>query len=342
MDILIFGLKFLVLLIFILALFFASKNYFLTRSPLWLFLVMSLSMASLLSGIRFVKELFYPQFTRWEHLIVILELIKINLIPLVTAFLLAAALSIKRDRLSVEFPMDEELCPGIYQGIEQGKIYLIKEETSQRGFLLFLDLISIGYRGLGILRTHPDEIRREYDIEHVPILWMSRLQVGENAIYPSIQVIEEILEEFCENRTPHVIFIERLDYLITQRGFEKTLQFIQKLSSLMYIKKSVALIHIDPLTITERELILIEKETTPLREPGLTVEEDLHELLSYVHEKNIRGTKPNLKQVTKDLHLSRNTAGKRIHGLQLKEMIIVKKKGREKVLEITRKGEKYI
>jgi predicted transcriptional regulator len=342
MDILIVGLKLIVLVNFILALHFALKNHSLTRSQIWLFLVMSLGMASLLSGIRFLKELLYPQFPRLEHLIVVLELLKINLIPFVTAFLLAAALTISRGHLSTELPMGADHRPVVQHGVEQGKTYLIKEETPRRGFLIFLDLISSGYQGLGILRTHPDEVRREYDIEHVPILWMSRLQVGENVIYPSIRVIEQILEEFIAKEGNRVIFIERLDYLITQRGFEKTLQFIQKLSSLMYVTKSIAMLHIDPLTISERELVLIEKETKGLKEPFIALEEDLHEMLSYIHEKNSHGIKPNLKQVTRELDLSRNTARKRIQSLQLKGFVILREKGREKVLEITRKGEENI
>jgi predicted transcriptional regulator len=171
---------------------------------------------------------------------------------------------------------------------------------------------------------------------------MSRLQVGENVIYPSIRVIEQILEEFIAKEGNQVIFIERLDYLITQRGFEKTLQFIQQLSSLMYVTQSIAVLHIDPLTISERELVLIEKETKGLKEPFMALEEDLHEMLSYIHEKNSHGIKPNLKQVTRELDLSRNTARKRIQSLQLKGFVILREKGREKVLEITRRGEENI
>ena len=342
MDLLIVGLKGIVLLNFILALYFALRNHTLTRSQIWLFLVISLGMASLLSGIRFIKELLYPHYSQWEHTIIVLELMKINLIPFVTAFLLAAALTIRRGRLSTEVPMSANQRPVDQHGVEQGKIYLIKEETPRRGFLIFLDLISNGYQGLGILRTHPDEVRREYDIEHVPILWMSRLQVGENVIYPSIRVIEQILEEFIEKEGDHVIFLERLDYLITQRGFDKTLQFVQKLSSLMYITRSIALLHIDPLTIGERELILIEKETKGLKEPPMVLEEDLREMLSYIHEKNRHGIKPNLKQVTKELNLSRNTSRKRIHSLQLRGLVILREKGREKVLEVTRQGKENI
>lgn len=322
-----------------LSLVYAVGNYRMTRSHVWLFFSMSLFSAFILSLVRFVKEFFYFDPEQYESIIIILEFVKINLIPFVTAFLLAAAITISRERLTSILPMHKPERIEPHSGIERGAIYLTKEETPKKGFQIFLDLLSCGYEGLGILRTHPDEVRREYTIPDVPILWMSRLQVGENVIYPSIKVIEKIIEEFVEHEGNHVIFLERLDYLISQRGFEKTLQFIQKLSSLVYVTKSVGILHIDPLTIGERELLLIEKETRPFGEKKPELEEELAEILRYVYEKNLRGVKPNLKQVTKDLSLSRNTARKRINALRFKNLVILKEKGREKVLEVTRIGE---
>lgn len=342
MDGFVLILKLVITVTFCLSFYYAVKNYRITKSHVWLFLVMSLGTASVLSFVRFVKEFFYLNFQEYEHIIIILELVKINLIPFVTAFLLSAAVIISRERLTAVIPIESPDKTDTHYGIEKGTTYLVTEETPRRGFHIFLDLLSHGYRGLGILRTHPDEVRREYNITDVPILWMSRLQVGENVVYPSIKVIEQIIEEFLENEGTHVIFLERLDYVISQRGFEKTLQFIQKLSSLVYITKSVALVHIDPLTIDKRELVLIEKETKILEEKHPELEEDLLELLKYVYDKNIKGIKPNLKQVTRDLSLSRNTARKRINSLRLKNLIVLKEKGREKVLEITRLGETFI
>ncbi|MBU7016236.1 MAG: DUF835 domain-containing protein [Theionarchaea archaeon] len=333
-------LKLVITLNFLLSLLYAVRNYRITRSHVWLFLAMSLLTAFILSFLRFAKDLFYINFEQYEHVIIILELAKINLIPFVTAFLLAAALIIGRERLSSVLPMDKkEREEPPY--LRKGTTYLIKEETSQKGFHIFLDLLTYGYKGLGILRTHPDEVRREYHITDVPILWLSRLQVGENVIYPSIKVIEQIIEEFMENEGNHVIFLERLDYIISQRGFEKTLQFIQKLSSLIYVTKSIAVLHIDPLTIGERELLLIEKETKTLEKES-ELEEELAEILRYVYQKNVHGVKPNLKQITKELSLSRNTARKRISTLRLRNLVVLKEKGREKVLEITRTGEDLI
>jgi hypothetical protein len=302
---------------------------------------MSLGTAFLLSFVRFIKELFYPNFEDYERIIVILEVTKINLIPFVTAFLLAAAVTIGRERISAIIPMAKPEGLQVQYGVENGTVYLITEETPRKCYQIFQDLLSAGYRGVGIVRTHPDEVRREYSID-VPILWLSRLQVGENVVYPNIKVIEQIIEEFLENPGKNVILLERLDYLISQQGFEKTLQFIQKLSSLAYITQSIVLVHIDPLTIEERELVLIEKETKGFREKPAELEEDLLELLTYVYNKNIRGIKPNLKQVTRDLSLSRNTARKRINSLRLRNYVVLKEKGREKVLEITRLGEDFV
>jgi hypothetical protein len=340
MNIIVVALKLVITVNFLLSFYYGVKNYNTTKSHTWLFLSMSLGVAFVLSSIRFLKEFFYTQFDVFEHIIVVLELVKINLIPFVTAFLLAAAITISRERISVVIPLRKSTEPMPQYGLERGTIYLVEEETPTRSYQLFMDLISCGYRGLGILRTHPDEVRKEYDID-VPILWMSRLQVGENAVYPNVSVIEQIIEEFFENGEKNVILLERLDYLISQQGFDTTLKFIQTVSSLVYVTRSVVLLHIDPLTIGERELKLIEKETKKI-EKSIELEEELLELLLYVYEKNRRGIKPNLKQVTKDLSLSRNTARKRINQLRLKSFVVLKEKGRQKILEITPMGKNVI
>jgi predicted transcriptional regulator len=341
MDIVVVILKGVITINFFCALYFGVKNYRVTQSHSWLFLDMGLGTAFILSLVRLVKEFLYADFERYESVVVVLEVIKVNLIPFVTAFLLASAIAIGRERISAVIPIGkkEEAPPRC--GIERGVAYLAREETPTNGFEVFLDLLSKGYRGLLILRTHPDEVRKEYDID-VPILWMSRLQVGDNAVYPNVQVIEQMIEEFLESRGDHVILIERLDYLISQQGFDKTLQFIQKLSSLVYITKSVAIVHIDPLTIEERELMLIEKETKEFKEKPQELEEELAEMLLYIFEKNRRGRKPNLTEISQDLGLSRNTAKKRMNMLRLRTLIVLKKKGREKVVEITRLGEDVV
>jgi hypothetical protein len=341
MDTIVVVLKVIITMNFVLSLLYSVKNYRLTKSDTWLFLCMSVGTAFVLSFIRLVKEFFYPSLDEFTSIVVVMELVKINLIPFVTAFLLSAAITISRGRMSTVIPMGPPDEAQLQYGIKRGTTYLVREETPQQGFSIFLDLVSHRYRGLAILRTHPDEVRREYDIKDVPILWMSRLQVGENVVYPNIKVIEQIIEEFLETAGKNVILLERLDYLITQQGFEKTLQFIQKLSSMVYVTKSVALVHIDPLTIGERELMLIEKETKVFQKSA-ELEEELAELLMYVYNRNVGGEKPNLKQVTRDLSLSRNTARKRINTLRTKGLLILKEKGRQKVLEITRKGEDLI
>ena len=341
MDILVVILKGVITVNFLWALYFGVENYRMTQSHSWLFLDLGLGTAFILSLVRLVKEFFYTDFQQFESIIVVLEVVKVNLIPFVTAFLLASALAIGRERISAVIPIGKKEEVPLRCGIEKGITYLVKEETPRDGYQVFLDLLSRGYQGLLILRTHPDEVRKEYTVD-VPILWMSRLQVGDNAVYPNVTVIEQVIEEFFEHKGNHVVLIERLDYLISQQGFEKTLQFIQKLSSLVYITKSVAIVHIDPLTIGERELMLIEKETKEFREKPQELEEELAEMLLYLYEKNRRGRKPNLREVTQDLGLSRNTAKKRMNMLRLRNLIILKKKGREKVVEITRWGEDIV
>jgi DNA-binding MarR family transcriptional regulator len=337
MDYIVVFLKVVVTMNFSLSTLYGMKNYKITKSHTWLFLTMSLGCACILSALRLIKEVLYLHFDIYEKVIIAIELTKINLIPFVTAFLLAAAITVSRERISAVLPLEKPSEPASQYGIKQGTIYLVSEETSRRCYNIFLGLVSQNYRGLAILRTHPDEIRKKFVMEDVPILWMSRLQIGKNVVYPNVTAILHIIEEFLESKKNNVILLERLDYLISQQGFDTVLQFIQELASLMYITQGIALVQVDPLTLGERQLMLIEKETDRFKE--IELKEELLEMLVLIYEKNRKGIKPNLKQIMKDLGVSRNTVRKRINSLRLKNLIVIKRKGRQKVLEVTPIGE---
>jgi hypothetical protein len=78
-------------LFFLIALFYSVRNYRLTRtvSNIWLYMSLAMASAFTLSFVRTVKEFwFLPEF----------EIIKIELIPLTMAFLLTAAITVRKER----------------------------------------------------------------------------------------------------------------------------------------------------------------------------------------------------------------------------------------------------
>jgi PAS domain S-box-containing protein len=220
--------------------------------------------------------------------------------------------------------------------VGKGDTYLVKEKKLERGMDIFLDLINAGYRGLIISRTHPEEIREMCRVE-VPIIWLGEERADEMTVPPEFPLIEIKIEDFiARNR---VVLLDRLDYLITRNGFKATLTFIQKLSELFYIGKSILIISIDPDTLTTQELSLLEKESKEAKlkfVPALP--EDLYEILEFVHQQNRVGKKPHYYEIAKRFNITRVTTRKRINKLKVDGLIIDRKKGRYKVLELTEKG----
>jgi DNA-binding MarR family transcriptional regulator len=339
-DTIVVVLKFVITVNFAVSLVYGVKMYKATKSHTWLFLCMSLGTAFLLSSIRFTKEFFYLHYDQFEPYIIVFELVKVTLIPFVTAFLLATAITLSRERIAAVLPAGtpEETTS---RSVREGSLYLIKERVPENGLKIFLNLISHGYEGLCIVRTYPDDVKKKYAIGTIPVWWMSSLHTGKyDVVHPNVTFLEQRIEEILEHGK-RVIFLERLDYLISQQGFRKTIRFIQWLSSLVSVTKSIALVHIDPQTLPKRQLVLIEKETKVLEESLPKLEEELMRVLTYVYEKNEHGIKPNIGQLARDLFLSRNTANKRLESLKNKNFIDIRKKGRGKILEITEIGKNF-
>lgn len=224
--------------------------------------------------------------------------------------------------------------------IEPGSVYLVTEETLEKAMDAFVDLIHAGYGGVLVTREHPDEIKHTWKTD-VPTLWLTNDVAGESTIFPNVALIERRLQPYLSRK--RVVLIDRLDYVISKNSFESVLNFIQKLRDLAFMKKSIILLSIDPRTLTEQEFSLLEKETHPL-EPVSTINlsEGLLELLYYVAQRNEVGAKPFHKEIEKRFDITRTTVRKRLNQLNKRGLIVEKKKGRMKVVEITDKGKKFV
>jgi PAS domain S-box-containing protein len=216
--------------------------------------------------------------------------------------------------------------------VEPGFLYLIKEEKPKESFEVFAELVRIGYKGTLITRKHPEEL--DHRFENVHFLRLTKE-------LSDIKLIERKVETFLTlNR---VILVECLDYIISNNSYDNVLNSIQTIRDLIFSRKSIMLLSIDPRTLSEREISLIEKETRPLlslAQPRLR--EDLLELLTYVAKRNEVGAKPHHKEIQKRFNITRTTVRERLNLLNEKGLIIENRRGRTRVIEITEKGRKSL
>ena len=101
----------------------------------------------------------------------------------------------------------------------------------------------------------------------------------------------------------------------------------------------VVILSIDPSTVNDQELRLLEKESNeivPTHKAALN--ESLLEVLKLIYLKNTLGTKPTYNIIGTGLEISKPTVRKRIKSLISTGYVSGVKTGNRKVLELTEKG----
>ncbi|NOZ58843.1 MAG: DUF835 domain-containing protein [Euryarchaeota archaeon] len=224
--------------------------------------------------------------------------------------------------------------------LRRGNLYLVKERGNERSRSILRDLVNCGFSAMVLSRLPPEEAERLFG-EGVACLWLSEYGVGEGAVVPEPEVVERRVREFV-TRTSAVL-IDRFDYLITLWGFRRALALLQRLRDLAYLSRAVVLISLDPKTLEEREVRLLEKETMAVAVKGeAELTEELYQVLSFVHEQNRRGVRPSYREVTRRLGVTRTTARRRIRLLIARGLLVEERRGRSKLLRVSERGKRLI
>lgn len=215
--------------------------------------------------------------------------------------------------------------------LEEGKVYLVKEFTPMVSVEAFKDLLKIGYKGVIISRVPMEEF--ELSDGEFNYYWLA--EKGDNCLIPDIKKIEEVLMRFPRKSA---VLIDRLDYLIFKNGFKNTLFFVQHLRELAYLRRHIIILSIDPKTIEERDMWLLEKESSEIEYVHPKLHRNAYNILKYIYRRNLMGAKPTYSEVSSDLGLSRQTVYKWMKFLILKGYINEEVKGKSKHVELTDKG----
>lgn len=222
--------------------------------------------------------------------------------------------------------------------LEEGNIYLVKAGEVDKALEVFADLLHVGYEGMVISRNHPGEIK-ERMVEEVPVVWITDEEYS-GALPPQLFLIEKEIRDFAAR--DRVVLLDRLDYLVSRLGFENVLKLVQKLNELFYIRRGILILAVDPSTLTDQQLSLLEKEAKEVElrfKPGIPRE--LYEVLEYVYMENRSGRKPYHRDVAEKFGVTKVTAVKRLKILKSMGLLRDEKKGRYKALEVTDHGKAF-
>jgi isoleucyl-tRNA synthetase len=145
------------------------------------------------------------------------------------------------------------------QGLQGGYSYLIKDDRSDRAYQMFVEELGKGGRGFCITRNYPIKIRGKYQLGETPIIWLSNVGKEDSLRPKDLEKLSYSLEQFL-GQGQGVVLLDGLEYLITNNNFLTVLRFVQSLRDQVAINNSVMLMVLNPSTLDQNELNLLEKE----------------------------------------------------------------------------------
>jgi len=218
--------------------------------------------------------------------------------------------------------------------LEEGNLYLVEESAPTVSFEAFKDLLNIGYQGVIISRT-PEKAFTPTIEEKCTFFWLAK-NSHKNALAPDLKKVTRKIEGI-----PHrtVVLIERLDYLVFENGFPKTLSFVHHLRELAHLKGFIAIFSIDPTTLKKEEFRLLEKECRDVElRYSIPLSDKLFTTLKVIYKLNLMGVRPSYGLIRKRQGISKPTVRTRITSLISGGYVVEKIKGRNKIVEMTEKG----
>jgi hypothetical protein len=170
-----------------------------------------------------------------------------------------------------------------------GGNYIIKSSKSDSSYQVFAGLLKKGFEGLCITTKAPDDLTNKYDLGKAWIIklalrgqgnvdgedeetkMMGLLALGDEERNDDKYIfslnfnrIVETIEEFLTTGENKVVLLDGLEYILGGEELIMYIGFIASLRERMKDRNSCLLIPVDPKTLSEKELGLLERETVEL------------------------------------------------------------------------------
>jgi len=233
----------------------------------------------------------------------------------------------------------------LIQLVEEGNAYLFTDEKQTEMYRRFEYLLAKGYDGLAISRGSKETLQR---ISAIPSNTINIFGIEKNNMYPIISSPSELIKTikcFLEIKKKSVILIDRLEFLLIRYPFEMVMESIYNIHSLIISNDSILFLHVNTTVFDPHQLALIKEELTDMASEKISeiiLERDLLDILEYIYRENERNSIVSYQNIGKTFSISKVTTQKRIKMLEQEDLIMVRKRGKMKILFITDKARSII
>jgi hypothetical protein len=161
----------------------------------------------------------------------------------------------------------KEKCPfsHLLNWFSSGSSYRIDSPTYIEGRTLFRDRLVCGDFGLIVSREHPVNFFGEWDLEQVPLLWLSVLEENTWTVNPTnLGKLSHTIINFIKEYPISCILFEGFEYLVVHNSFDTIMKFVYSLDDTIIQDKCRFILSYDSRTLDEEKAALLEKELKPV------------------------------------------------------------------------------
>jgi len=163
---------------------------------------------------------------------------------------------------------EETLSRKVPSGIDltPGTSILLREERPEKGPAIIKSLVSTGSKLLSISRMHPDQLKSRFGFGG-NMIWLTKSEYvtdtnsGIEFVSPnSLPVLAEAIQQFIGKNPGGVVFLEGLEYMVSQNDSKSVLRFIQLITEQVLLRKGYLVMSANPISMDQRDFSLIERE----------------------------------------------------------------------------------
>lgn len=222
--------------------------------------------------------------------------------------------------------------------VNKGYSYLVEEQVLDESLDVFTNVVECGFNGYILTRTMPDLVKAKIaNDDNIEILWFAGKGTSDNMLSVNLEDVENKIKLLPRGNV--VIILDRFQYLMQKNEFSQIMEFLERLVEFIYSQKWILIISLDPRMITKKNLLAIKGETLQVKPiHRMELERKIFSVLKYVNDANKLGKNPSITEIAQKFNITRDTARKRIYGLEIRGLITIQTKGRFKLMEITSKG----
>jgi PAS domain S-box-containing protein len=218
---------------------------------------------------------------------------------------------------------------GLTSQFHQGNSYLMRNQDIED--MDFGDMKCIN-RYLFISRNLPTSLLRDLPLHKVSVIDVETKLTDTGNMD---RLMDRIREATLRDKNI-LIYLDRIDFLVTQCGFTKFMNFVYEINDFVKAKDSILIVNINPQVLDQKEMELLKAEflTYEKDKQFEPVDSESDEILKLLDENILHNRVTSISDISKMLHISRITARKKIIELVKLGYVEIRKKGRAKLVRL--------